>query len=178
MNGVLNLLYQFLVIIDIEKIEDNRGFFARNWCKRDFEEHNLNNDLVQCSISYNEKCGTLRGMHYQGAPYEETKIVRCTYGVIYDVIVDLRPESSTFKEWVAVELSSENWRMIYIPPGIAHGFQTLVDDVEVYYQVSEYYSPEFSKSVRWDDSAFCIEWPDVEKRVISERDSQHPDFIL
>jgi len=165
-------------IIDIEKIEDNRGFFARNWCKQEIEDYNLDSNLAQCSISFNENRGTLRGMHYQGAPFEETKIVRCTYGAIYDVIVDLRPESPTFKEWVAVELTSENRRMIYIPPGIAHGFQTLVECAEVYYQVSEFYSPEFSKSVRWNDPVFSIEWPHEEHRVISERDKNHPDFLL
>jgi len=165
-------------IIDIEKIEDNRGFFARNWCKNEFEELNLVSNLAQCSISFNEKYGTLRGMHYQGAPYEETKIVRCTYGVIYDVVIDLRPDSDTFKQWISVELSSDNRRMLYIPSGIAHGFQTLVENVEVYYQVSEFYHPDYSKSVRWDDQAFEIEWPTVEKRIISDRDRQHPDFLL
>ncbi|MDO9372326.1 MAG: dTDP-4-dehydrorhamnose 3,5-epimerase [Gammaproteobacteria bacterium] len=165
-------------VIDIEPAMDERGFFARSWCRREFEKHGLNTDIAQCSISFNKKCGTLRGMHYQGKPCEETKLVRCTYGAIYDVIVDLRPESLTFKKWVAVELSAENWRMIYIPPGFAHGFQTLVDDTEVFYQISEFYCPEASGSVRWDDPAFGIKWPPAAERVISERDRQYPDFVL
>ncbi len=165
-------------IIDIEPVQDERGFFARSWCRLEFVEHGLNADLVQCSVSFNKKCGTLRGMHYQGKPYEETKLVRCTCGAIYDVIVDLRPESSTFKNWVAVELNAENRRMIYIPPGFAHGFQTLADDTEVFYQISEFYHPEISKSVRWNDPAFGIKWPPAAERVISERDRQYPDFLL
>lgn len=165
-------------IIDIEQLPDERGFFARSWCQREFAAHGLNPNLVQCSISYNKTRGTLRGMHYQSKPHEEVKVVRCTLGAIYDVIVDLRPESSTFKQWVAVELSEENRRMIYVPPGVAHGFQSLVDDCEVFYQVSEFYAPDLSLSVRWDDPAFGIEWPTVVQRVISERDRRHPDFKL
>lgn len=165
-------------IIDIEPMLDERGFFARSWCQRELEEHGLNPHLAQCSVSYNEKRGTLRGMHFQGKPHEEVKVVRCTQGAIYDVIIDLRPESATFKKWVAVELTAENRRMIYVPPGVAHGFQSLVDRTEVFYQVSEFYYPEYSLSVRWDDPAFGIEWPPVPQRVISARDRMHPDFLL
>ncbi len=165
-------------IIDIEEISDERGFFARSWCQREFEEHGLDHELAQCSISFNKMRGTLRGMHYQVSPYEEGKVVRCISGAIYDVIVDLRPQSATFKQWITVELTAANRRMIYVPPGVAHGFQSLVDDTEVFYQVSEFYSQEASRSVRWDDPGFGIEWPYVERRVISERDRNLPDFSL
>jgi len=162
-------------IIDIEPVPDERGFFARSWCREEFARHGLNPDLAQCSISFNKKHGTLRGMHYQAKPHEETKVVRCTRGAIYDVIVDLRPESSTFRKWIAVELSADNRRMLYIPAGLAHGFQSLTDDTEVFYQISTPYHPESACGVRWDDPAFGIEWP-VMERVISDKDRQYPDF--
>jgi dTDP-4-dehydrorhamnose 3,5-epimerase len=162
-------------IIDIEPVQDERGFFARSWCREEFAKHGLNPDLAQCSISFNKKRGTLRGMHYQAKPHEETKVVRCTRGAIYDVIVDLRPESPTFRKWIAVELSADNRRMLYVPPGFAHGFQSLVDDTEVFYQISTFYHPESARGARWDDPAFGIEWP-VMKRVISDKDRQYPDF--
>jgi len=162
-------------IIDIEPVPDERGFFARSWCREEFVRHDLNPDLAQCSISFNKKRGTLRGMHYQAKPHEETKVVRCTRGAIYDVIVDLRPESSTFRKWIAVELSADNRRMLYIPAGLAHGFQSLTDDTEVFYQISTPYHPESACGVRWDDPAFGIEWP-VMERVISDKDRQYPDF--
>lgn len=162
-------------IIDIEPAADIRGFFARSWCRREFEQHGLNPDLAQCSISFNKKAGTLRGMHFNAKPHEETKVVRCTFGMIYDVILDLRPKSSTFRKWIAVELSAENRRMLYIPPGVAHGFQTLVDDTEIFYQISEFYHPESARGVRWDDLAFGIAWPPAD-RVISEKDRRYPDF--
>ena len=162
-------------IIDIEPVPDERGFFARSWCREEFAKHGLNPDLAQCSISFNKKHGTLRGMHYQAKPHEETKVVRCTRGAIYDVIVDLRPESSTFRKWIAVELSADNRRMLYVPPGFAHGFQSLVDDTEVFYQISTFYHPESARGARWDDPAFGIEWP-VTKQVISDKDRQYPDF--
>ena len=165
-------------VIDIEPVLDERGFFARSWCREEFEKHGLNTDLAQCSVSFNKKHGTLRGMHYQGKPHEEVKVVRCTHGAIYDVIVDLRPESATFKQWIAVELSAANRRMIYIPAGVAHGFQSLIDDTEVLYHISEFYCPESAKSVRWDDPAFGIKWPPAAERVISEKDRQYPDFVL
>ncbi len=164
-------------IIDLEPVADERGFFARSWCRREFEKYGLNSDLAQCSISFNKKCGTLRGLHYQAKPHEEAKVVRCIRGVIFDVIVDLRPESSTFKKWIAVELSAENRRMLYIPPGLAHGFQSLTGDTEVFYQISEFYHPESARGVRWNDPAFKIEWPPAD-RVISDKDGSYPDFVL
>ena len=165
-------------IIDVEPMEDERGFFARSWCVDEFIEHGLDPHLAQCSVSFNKKRGTLRGMHYQGAPHAETKVVRCTAGSIYDVIVDVRPDSDTFRQWISVELSAANRRMIYVPVGFAHGFQSLVEDSEVFYMVSAPYHPEFSRSVRWNDPQFAIEWPHEDERVISDRDRDYPDFIL
>src|SRR5688500_11400400 len=129
-------------IIEPEKLEDERGFFARTWCAREFEEHGLNPRLAQCNISYNHKKGTLRGMHFQAKPYEEAKLVRCTIGAIYDVIIDLRPQSPTYTQWTAVELTADNHRMLYVPEGFAHGFQTLMDQTEVFYQMSNLYNPQ------------------------------------
>ena len=169
-------------IIEPEPLEDERGFFARTFDQKEFEARGLNPRVVQCNISFNKKKGTLRGMHYQIAPYEEAKLVRCTKGAIYDVILDLRSESPTFKQWIAVELTAYSsqltapYRMLYIPEGFAHGFQTLEDNTEVFYQMSEFYHPECSRGVRWDDPAFGIEWPEDE-RIISVRDQQYPDFI-
>lgn len=163
-------------IVDLEVREDERGFFARSWCNNEFVEHGINPDLVQCNISFNIKKGTLRGMHYQSEPFPEAKVVRCTMGTIYDVIVDLRPDSLTFKDWVSVELSAENRRALYVPFGFAHGFQTLTDNCEVFYQMSEYYHPECSKGVRWDDLAFSIEWPFPEQITISHRDKSYVNF--
>ena len=162
-------------IIQPEKLEDERGFFARTWCQLEFAEHGLNPRVVQCSISFNRKRGTLRGMHYQIAPYQETKIIRCTRGAIYDVIIDLRPDSPTFTQWIAVELTHENRQMIYIPGGFAHGFQTLADNTEIFYQISEFYAPEYAQGVRWNDPAFGIQWPE-DHRILSDRDSNYPDF--
>lgn len=162
-------------IIDVEPVADERGFFARTWCQREFDKHGLISNFVQCSMSFNKKRGTLRGLHYQAKPHEEAKVVCCTRGAIYDVMVDLRPESSTFKKWVAVELSAENRRMLYIPPGLAHGFQSLMDDTEVFYQLSEFYHPESACGVRWNDPTFGIVWPPAE-RVISDKDRHYPDF--
>lgn len=163
-------------IIDIEPVSDERGFFARSWCREEFSRHDLNPDLAQCSISFNKKRGTLRGLHYQAKPHEETKVVRCTRGAIYDVIVDLRPQSPTFRKWFAVELSADNRRMLYVPAGLAHGFQSLTDDTEVFYQISTPYHPESARGVRWDDPAFGIEWP-VAERIISDGDRRYPDFV-
>ena len=162
-------------IVEIEPIEDSRGLFARSWCKREFETHNLNPELVQCNISFNIKKGILRGMHYQIKPFEEAKLVRCTRGAIFDVIIDLRADSPTFKDWVAIELTDKNRKMLYIPERFAHGFQTLKDNTEVFYQMSEYYSPEHSRGIRWNDPSFSIQWPE-DKRIISKRDQQYPDF--
>ena len=161
-------------IIEPERLEDERGFFARTWCQREFEAYGLDPRLVQCNISFNKKKGTLRGMHYQVAPHQEAKLVRCTMGAIYDVIIDLRPDSPTFKEWVVVELTAENRRILYIPEGFAHGFQTLVDDTEVFYQMSEFYHPECARGARWNDPAFAIVWPPAE-RIISAKDQAYPD---
>lgn len=145
-------------IIDLEPIQDERGFFARTWCKKEFEAHGLNPNLVQCNTSFNRKKGTLRGMHYQTAPYEEAKLIRCTMGAIYDVIIDLREGSGTFRQWVGIELSARNRRMLYVPENFAHGFQTLEDNTEVFYQMSEYYYPEYAQGIRWDDPLFAVEW--------------------
>ena len=162
-------------IIQPEKLEDERGFFARTWCKREFETHGLNSNLVQCNISFNKKRGTLRGMHYQVAPHEEAKLVRCTMGGIYDVIIDLMPNSKTFKQWISVELTAENRKMIYIPEGFAHSLLTLDHNTEVFYQMSEPYAPECARGVRWNDPAFDIVWP-AGVAVISEKDKHYPDF--
>jgi dTDP-4-dehydrorhamnose 3,5-epimerase len=162
-------------VIGLEKREDERGFFARTWCRREFENHGLTPLLVQCSLSFNRKQGTLRGMHYQAPPCEEAKLVRCTRGAIYDVIIDMRPGSATYTRSIGMILSSGNSTMIYVPKGFAHGFLTLEDESEVFYQMSEFYAPERSRGVRWNDPAFGIEWPE-EIQVISEQDRTYPDF--
>lgn len=162
--------------IDPERLEDERGFFARTWCRREVASHGLTPTLAQCSISFNRRRGTLRGMHYQAGPYAEAKLVRCTRGAVYDVIVDLRPGSRTFRQWLAVELTADNRRMLYVPEGMAHGFQTLEDETEVFYQISEFYRPGYARGVRWDDPAFGIRWPEGD-RIISPRDRQYPDFV-
>ncbi|MBF6569633.1 MAG: dTDP-4-dehydrorhamnose 3,5-epimerase [Candidatus Binataceae bacterium] len=162
-------------VLDPEMIEDDRGFFARTFCRKEFAAYNLNPDLVQCSISFNRQPGTLRGMHYQSAPHAEAKLIRCTRGAIYDVILDLRSHSPTFRRWVAVHLSAENRQMVYVPEGFAHGFQTLEDETEVSYYISEFYSPEHARGVRWNDPAFAIGWP-IANPVISVRDQTHPEF--
>jgi dTDP-4-dehydrorhamnose 3,5-epimerase len=163
-------------LIEMMPISDERGFFARSWCALEFTEQGLNPRLVQCSVSFNFRRGTLRGMHYQAKPYEEAKLVRCTQGALYDVIVDLRPDSPAYCRWIGVELSAHNHRMLYIPEGVAHGFQTLADDTEVFYQMSEFYQGESARGVRWNDPAFGIDWP-PEERTISLRDQQYPDFV-
>ena len=163
-------------IVHPEKIEDDRGFFARTWCQLEFARHGLNARVAQCSFSFNQGRGTLRGMHYQITPYEEAKLVQCTKGAIYDVILDLRPDSPTLTQWVAVELTSENRQMIYVPEGFAHGFQTLKDNTEVFYQISEFYAPEYARGVRWNDPAFGIEWPE-DQRILSYRDKNYPTFL-
>jgi len=162
-------------IIEPEKLIDKRGFFARTWDRKKFEEIGLNQNLVQCSISFNKMKGTLRGMHYQMTPYEEDKVVRCTKGKIFDVIIDLRAKSDTFKQWIAVELSAENYKSLYIPGGFAHGFQTLEDNTEVFYQMSQYYIPEYARGIRWNDSAFRLSWP-IKPIVISEKDLSYEPF--
>jgi dTDP-4-dehydrorhamnose 3,5-epimerase len=162
-------------IVDIEKKEDERGFFARSWCRHEFEAHGLNPNLAQCNISFNPQKGTLRGMHIQVQPHEEAKLVRCTRGSLCDVIIDLRPDSSTYKKHLSVDLTSENRRMLYVPEGFAHGFLTLEDATEVFYQISEFYRSGSQRGFRWDDPAFAIAWP-AEVRLISDRDRSYPDF--
>jgi dTDP-4-dehydrorhamnose 3,5-epimerase len=161
--------------IHIEPKADERGFFARSWCRNEFEAHGLDSRLAQCNISFNKRRGTLRGVHYQVAPYAEAKVVRCTHGSIYDVIVDLRPQSPTFKQWTAIVLTAEKRNMAYVPENCAHGFLTLEDETEVFYLMSEFYDAASARGVRWDDPAFGIAWP-AEVEVISERDSTYPDF--
>jgi len=162
-------------IIDPERLKDERGFFARTWCQREAELYGLKPQWRQCNVSFNKTKGTLRGLHYQAAPFAEAKLVRCTMGAIYDVIIDLRPNAPTFKQWTAVELSAENRCMLYIPEGFAHGFLTLADSTEVFYQMSEFYAPAYAKGVRWNDPAFCIRWP-IDLCVIADRDRNYPDF--
>lgn len=162
-------------IIDVKREIDRRGFFARVWDKEIFEKYNLNTDLVQCSISFNEKKNTLRGMHYQIHPYQEVKLVRCTNGRIFDVVIDLRRDSKTYKRWMGIELTRENFRMIYIPEGMAHGFQTLEDNTEVFYQISQQYMPQYSRGIRWNDPSFSIKWP-YELPILSEKDGKYPNF--
>ncbi|MBO0350581.1 dTDP-4-dehydrorhamnose 3,5-epimerase [Phormidium pseudopriestleyi FRX01] len=165
-------------IIEPERLTDERGFFARTWCQREFEERGLHSGLVQCNTSFNSLSGTLRGMHYQIHPHGETKLVRCTQGAIYDVIIDMRPTSPTFTQWIGVELTAENHRMLYIPAGFAHGFQTLVDQTEVFYQMSEFYHPESARGVRWNDPTFSIKWPNTDNLIISSKDNDYANLSL
>jgi dTDP-4-dehydrorhamnose 3,5-epimerase len=162
-------------LVELERIEDERGFFARSFCARDFQAEGLDPCMAQCNVSYNRRRGTLRGMHFQRAPHAEAKLVRCTRGSIYDVIVDLRPDSPSFRRWLAVELTDENRRALYVPRGFAHGFQTLADDCEVFYQMSEFYVPDAATGVRWNDPAFAIAWP-IANPILSPRDASYPDF--
>jgi dTDP-4-dehydrorhamnose 3,5-epimerase len=163
-------------VVEIEPISDHRGFFARSWCQQEFSDLGLNPNLVQSNISFNTKKATLRGMHYQAKPHEEAKLVRCTRGSMYDVIVDIRPDSATFKSWFAVELSAENRKSLYIPEGFAHGFQTLEDNTEVFYQMSVSYHPVSSKGFRWDDPTVAIDWLLTKDLIISLKDRQYPLF--
>ena len=162
-------------VIEIEKHEDERGFFARSWCAREFAAKGLDSHLVQCNVSFNKKKGTLRGVHYQITPYGEVKLVRCTRGALYDVIVDLRAESPTFLKWFGVELTAFNYRMLYIPKSFAHGFQTLESDTEIFYQMTEYYAPDYARGFRWNDRQVGIVWPEP-AQIISDRDQQYPDL--
>jgi len=159
-------------VIEPEKLEDERGFFARTWDQKEFERIGLNSKLVQCNTSFNKKKGTLRGMHYQLAPYQDTKLVRCTRGKIYDVIIDLKSDSKTFKEWFGIELDEKNCKILYVPEGFAHGFQTLEDDTEVFYQMSEFFRPDYARGIRWDDETLQITWP-LKPTVISKKDSSY-----
>ena len=163
-------------VIDPEPAIDARGLFARTWCARELAALGLETRLAQCSTSFNTHKGTLRGMHYQAPPFEETKMVRCTRGSIYDVIIDLRPQSATFKRSFGTTLTADNRRAVYVPVGFAHGFQTLEDDSEVLYQMSEFYSPEHARGVRWNDPAFGIDWP-IPDPIILDRDASYPDYV-
>lgn len=163
-------------LLALEKREDERGFFARTWCQQEFADHGLVTCMVQGNVSYNRQAGTLRGMHYQMAPYGEVKVVRCTRGALYDVIVDLRVASPTYKEWLGVELTADNYQMLYVPAGCAHGFITLAPDTEATYQVSQFYTPGAEGGLRYDDPAFAIEWP-TPVQVISAKDKSWPNFV-
>lgn len=162
-------------VIELEPIGDERGWFARSFCAREFAAHGLAADIRQCNVSYNRRKGTLRGLHHQLAPHAEAKLVRCTAGALWDVALDLREDSPAYLQHVAVELTAVNGRMLFIPEGCAHGFQTLADDTEIVYQISEFYAPEHQRGVRWDDPAFGIPWP-ADERTLNERDSTYPDF--
>ncbi len=164
-------------VIDVELIEDERGFFTRSWCRNEFKAHGLNPRLAQCNISYNKKMGTLRGMHFQLSPHEEAKLVRCVRGAIFDVIVDLRPDSATFLCWQGLELSETNRRAVYIPEGFAHGFLTMTNDAEVFYQMSSCFVPSSAAGIRWDDPAIAINWP-IQPQCISEKDQTYPDLAV
>lgn len=163
-------------IIDVEKHDDFRGFFARTVCREEFNKLGLSIEFTQQSISFNPKAGTLRGMHWQSEPYAEEKLVRATRGAIFDVIVDIRPDSKTYKKWHAAELSESNRRQIYIPKGFAHGFQTLEPDTEVLYEMTTRYQPEASKGFIWNDPTINIQWPEAADRIVGIRDSQLPRF--
>lgn len=162
-------------LIEIEKREDERGFFGRSWCRKEFAEHGLDSRIEQCNISFNIKKGTLRGMHYQIKPFEEAKLVRCTRGSLFDVIIDLHRDSPSYRMHFGAVLTPENDQMLYVPEGFAHGFLTLEDSTEAHYQISESYAPEHARGFRWNDPAFSIVWP-AEVKVISERDRNYPDF--
>lgn len=162
-------------IIEPDKFADQRGFFARSWCQQEFSDRGLNPNLVQCNISFNHQKGTLRGMHLQIPPFAEAKLVRCTKGAIYDVIVDVRPDSETFRQWIGVELTAENRQALYVPEGFAHGFQTLADNAEVFYQMSEFYAPECARGFRWNDPNFNISWPE-KISVISQKDRDYKNY--
>lgn len=164
-------------VIEVQRLRDDRGFFGRSFCRHEFVEHGLNPEIAQCSISFNREAGTLRGMHYQAEPYSEDKVVRCTRGSLYDVILDLRRDSPTFKQWISSDLTRENRLMLYVPKGFAHGFQTLADNTEVIYQMSEFYHPESACGIRWNDPAFGIYWPEKDRVIMSDRDKTWPDYM-
>jgi dTDP-4-dehydrorhamnose 3,5-epimerase len=162
-------------IIDPHRHDDPRGFFTRTWSRREFLENGCDPDLLECNVSFNHKAGTLRGMHLQIEPHGQPKLVRCTRGAIWDAIVDLRPDSPTFRKWLGVELTADNHRELYIPKGFAHGFMTLADNSEVFYQMGGAYNAAASRGVRWNDPAFAIAWP-RDPAVIIDRDATYPDF--
>ncbi len=164
-------------VVEPEKRVDERGYFACSFSQEEFAEHGLNSRIVECNVSFNLRRDTLRGMHYQAAPHGQAKLVRCTRGAIYDVIIDLRPASPTFRQWIGIDLTADNSRLLYVPEDFAHGFQTLAENTEVFYQMSASYAPASERGVRWDDPAFHIEWPQADERIIAVRDRQHADFI-
>ena len=164
--------FKGVYVIEIQKNLDERGFFARTFDKKQFLELGLDVDLFQCNVSFNKKTGTLRGMHYQSSPYEEIKIVRCTQGKIFDVIIDLRSNSPTFRKWISFELSSKNHKMIYIPKGFANGFQTLEDNTEIFYHMSDYYMPKYANGIAWNDKSVKIKWP-IENPILSVNDKSY-----
>ena len=163
-------------IIEIDRKQDFRGFFARTFCQHEFANHGLRTQFVQSSISFNERKGTLRGMHFQSAPMQETKLIRCTRGSVFDVIIDLRPPSPTYKQHLAVELTAETGKALYIPEGFAHGFQTLEDGSELLYQMTEFFAPDLARGVRWNDPAFGIRWPEANNPIILDRDRNYASF--
>ena len=163
--------------IGLEKREDSRGFFARIFCEEEFAGHGLITHYPQCNLTYNEKRGTLRGMHFQRPPKPEIKVVRCSRGAVYDVLLDLRPHSPMYLKYEAFELTAENRDSLYVPEGIAHGFQTLTDGVEMFYQMSEVYAPALNDGVRWDDPAFSIDWP-LKDPILSDKDKSYPDYSV
>jgi dTDP-4-dehydrorhamnose 3,5-epimerase len=162
-------------VIEIKKLGDERGFFGRSWCQKEIEDHGLNGNVAQQNTSFSALKGTLRGMHYQKNPYEENKLIRCTRGAIYDVIIDLRPDSPTFKQWFGIELTADNYKMLYAPEKFAHGFITLEENSEVTYLVTQFYTPDAECGVRYNDPQFGIQWP-TEVVVVSDKDKNHPDF--
>lgn len=162
-------------IVDVKRLEDDRGFFGRSYCQKEFETFGLNTNVVQSNISFNKSKGTLRGLHMQVFPFEESKLVRCTRGAIFDVLVDLRQNSETFKQWIGVELTADSYQMLYVPEGCAHGYMTLEDNTDVMYQVTQFYSPGAERGFRWDDPSFNIQWP-MEPLIISEKDRALPFF--
>ena len=164
-------------IIEIKKIEDERGFFGRAWCQKEFEEHGLNPNICQINASHTKKKGTIRGLHYQIDPYQEAKFIRCTRGRVFDLIIDLRPDSPTFMQWIGNELSSDSYKMVYVPENFAHGILSLEDNSEVYYPVTQFYTPGAERGIRWNDPAFNIKWP-IDVEIVSEKDNSHPDFDI
>src|SRR5271170_1159779 len=163
-------------VVELEAVADERGFFARTWCAEEFQLRGLNSSLAQCSLSSNARRGTLRGMHYQSEPYAESKLIGCCVGAVYDVVLDLRLESPTYLRWFAAELTASNHKMLYVPAGCAHGFQTLMDTSEVLYQISQAYRAESARGVRWNDPRFGIEWP-LRDPILSPRDRGFADYL-
>ena len=162
------------LIIELEKFTDDRGFFARGWCAKEFEANGIAKPFVQANVAYTKKRGTIRGLHYQVSPYEESKLIRCVKGALYDIIIDLRKESPTYKQWMGVELNEDNYRMLYVPEGFAHSYQTLEDNTEVFYPVSAFYHPAAERGIRWNDPAFSVTWPITENVILSEKDQTWP----